>query len=409
VTVEIGVLNRTAVALGADSAMTVTAGEGVRVYSSVNKLFAVSPHHAVGIMIHGSDEIMGIPWESVIKVYRNHLPADVLPRLERYAEHFIEFIERNALISPPEQQGRLFVRVVGREFDKVGTRYRNVVQAQAASLISEAQIETAVNDALAMVLDDAGAPPPHSGEPEISPLLSTYEQQLVELREKEFGSFPLSDANWRRLQIHAVTALMSDDAWNNAGSGLVIAGFGSDDLFPSLVSYRTFGVVGNSLQRIADRSVRVTFDEPANIVTFAQDDEIRALIHGIHPVVEKGYTGALRAALGAVAQQAQGGDASSAVEDTLAETIEKIQGEFRDRYLSALLRSIDALPKNELAALAEGLVTITALKQRVALEGYAASVGGPVDIAVISRGDGFVWVRRKSYFDVDLNPPRWAL
>jgi hypothetical protein len=113
--------------------------------------------------------------------------------------------------------------------------------------------------------------------------------------------------------------------------------------------------------------------------------------------------------LGAVAQQAQGGDASSAVEDTLAETIEKIQGEFRDRYLSALLRSIDALPKNELAALAEGLVTITALKQRVALEGYAASVGGPVDIAVISRGDGFVWVRRKSYFDVDLNPPRWAL
>ena len=26
-------------------------------------------------------------------------------------------------------------------------------------------------------------------------------------------------------------------------------------------------------------------------------------------------------------------------------------------------------------------------------------VGGPVDVAVISKGDGFVWIRRKNYFD----------
>jgi len=31
------------------------------------------------------------------------------------------------------------------------------------------------------------------------------------------------------------------------------------------------------------------------------------------------------------------------------------------------------------------------------------SVGGPVDVAVISKGDGFVWIKRKYYFDSDIN------
>jgi hypothetical protein len=32
------------------------------------------------------------------------------------------------------------------------------------------------------------------------------------------------------------------------------------------------------------------------------------------------------------------------------------------------------------------------------------TVGGPIDVAVISKGDGFVWIKRKHYFERDLNP-----
>lgn len=31
------------------------------------------------------------------------------------------------------------------------------------------------------------------------------------------------------------------------------------------------------------------------------------------------------------------------------------------------------------------------------------NVGGPVDVAVISKGDGFVWIKRKHYFRPELN------
>ncbi len=53
------------------------------------------------------------------------------------------------------------------------------------------------------------------------------------------------------------------------------------------------------------------------------------------------------------------------------------------------------------AAMAEALVNLTALKRRVSRE--AETVGGPIDVAVVSKGDGFIWIKRKHYFDPALN------
>ena len=60
------------------------------------------------------------------------------------------------------------------------------------------------------------------------------------------------------------------------------------------------------------------------------------------------------------------------------------------------------LPKDELAELAEALVNLTSFKRRVTPA--AETVGGPVDVAVISKGDGLVWLKRKHYFPPELNP-----
>jgi hypothetical protein len=32
------------------------------------------------------------------------------------------------------------------------------------------------------------------------------------------------------------------------------------------------------------------------------------------------------------------------------------------------------------------------------------TVAGPIDVAVISKGDGFIWIKRKHYFSPELNP-----
>ena len=76
--------------------------------------------------------------------------------------------------------------------------------------------------------------------------------------------------------------------------------------------------------------------------------------------------------------------------------------EFLERNNSGPVMSVvEVLPKEELADMAEALVNLTSFKRRVTPG--AETVGGPIDVAVISKGDGLVWIKRKHYFDPELN------
>ena len=88
----------------------------------------------------------------------------------------------------------------------------------------------------------------------------------------------------------------------------------------------------------------------------------------------------------------------------------KAKDDFDDDVLTQLIRThsqplrrvVGSLAVDELAELAETLVSIESLKERVTTE--EESVGGPIDVAIISKGDGFIWIKRKHYFDPQLNP-----
>lgn len=79
----------------------------------------------------------------------------------------------------------------------------------------------------------------------------------------------------------------------------------------------------------------------------------------------------------------------------------KLYDRIRKYYVDPVLNIIDALPKDELAEAAGALVNLTSFKRRVSTD--KETVGGPVDVAIISKGDGFVWIRRKHYFKADFN------
>ena len=87
------------------------------------------------------------------------------------------------------------------------------------------------------------------------------------------------------------------------------------------------------------------------------------------------------------------------VKRTSSVTLER----FRDKnFVQPMLAVVEMLPKDELAAMAEALVNLTKSQRRVSLQ--AETVGGAVDVAVISKGDGFVWIKRKFYFEPEMNP-----
>ena len=59
-TAEIVIMNKSAVALAADSAVTVGCERGEKIYNTINKLFMLSKYHPVGIMVYGSAGLIGV-------------------------------------------------------------------------------------------------------------------------------------------------------------------------------------------------------------------------------------------------------------------------------------------------------------------------------------------------------------
>ena len=91
-TAEVVVMNTKWVALAADSAVTI---QGKKVYNSANKLFPLSEHHPVGVMVFGSAQFMNIPWETIVKLYGRQLGNQEFDELEDYADRFIDFLHDN--------------------------------------------------------------------------------------------------------------------------------------------------------------------------------------------------------------------------------------------------------------------------------------------------------------------------
>jgi len=100
-TAEVAILNRSAVALAADSAVTVQLPGAPKIYHT-NKLFTLSKYAPVGIMIYGNAELMAVPWDIAVKMYRRELGHRTFARLGGYAQDFFSFLEKHRSSFPPK-------------------------------------------------------------------------------------------------------------------------------------------------------------------------------------------------------------------------------------------------------------------------------------------------------------------
>jgi hypothetical protein len=121
-TAEVALLNRAAVALAADSAVTITYWEGgqrrERFFKGANKIFNISDQYPVGMMIYDSGALEGMPWEVIAKAYREQRPTSH-NNLVDYAEDFFDFIETEGHLFPREYQEKQLIARVADSFLRV--------------------------------------------------------------------------------------------------------------------------------------------------------------------------------------------------------------------------------------------------------------------------------------------------
>ncbi|MBN1859580.1 hypothetical protein JW848_10335 [Candidatus Bipolaricaulota bacterium] len=106
-TMQVVVMNRQAAALASDSAVTAYGSNGEKVFTDVQKLFSLGTNHPVGVMQYSRADLCGVPWETIIKSFRNHLGRRQLDHLEDYSQSFFRYITESGCIPRSSQSGSL--------------------------------------------------------------------------------------------------------------------------------------------------------------------------------------------------------------------------------------------------------------------------------------------------------------
>lgn len=107
-TSEVLMLNKDAVVMTADSAVTTGRDPHPRYSKAANKIFDLSSHGNVAVTIFAAAEIDHVPWELALKQFRQHDSKNAqLPKLEDYVGALVAYLKGNPSLFPAAVRGDL--------------------------------------------------------------------------------------------------------------------------------------------------------------------------------------------------------------------------------------------------------------------------------------------------------------
>ncbi|MER8778226.1 hypothetical protein [Mesorhizobium sp. M0220] len=409
-TAEICVMNRLAVVLAADSATTVTYwgenGREERYFKGANKIFQLSNSHPVGVMIFDSADLLKVPWEVVIKDFRRYLGDKSFNSVAEYATEFFSYIDGNNTMFPASVQHEAFLEAVRSAI------FTMLVVPSHNSKIPEDQ-KKAVQDAVAAKENELAGVNilPCIDEKNLEEAIISVRDEMIAYVRDLISTFKLPEVDdLEKLITVAVTDVFKQPQDHMSTAGLVFAGFGDRNVFPSMAPYTSFGMLAGHHVHLAGESINIDHELPAWMEPFAQRNMADTFSAGVSRDVYSSTMGAVVEGLASFIDElgkAVGFDPAKIANlgDLIGQARKAISDAVMDRarkeHAIPMRRILGALPVDELAELAETLINLQSLKEKVTKP--SASVGGPVDVAVITRSEGLVWIKRKHYFDPAIN------
>lgn len=418
-TAEIAVLNRAAVALAADSAVTVQSGPGGhKVFNTTRKIFRLSLSEPVGIMFYDNALFMGVPWETVIKLYRSQLANNTFDTLDEYMEDLISFLETRLPLSDDDNLSHIY-SLFNSYFSSIQQRLRSEVrqrleQGQPVNETTVRRLLTQIITAERRAVLQRPVPQAFAGTT-VAALQALYQKQFTTALLENFNGNDLTPAGKAALEDFSFNALYRDFISDQA-TGVVLAGFGDKEIFPSIIDLYVDGLVDRKLKFRIRREAHIQRSQNSGVMAFAQTEMAIRFMEGIDPIYGEYLSTAVPTLLerlsdrivdqhvpGTAAQKTAIKRGVNRAARRMVDAFEQTARDFRlTEFVDPVVEAVDVLPKEDLAEMAEAMIKLTAIKRRVSFE--LETVGGAIDVAVISKGDGFIWIRRKPYYDRDQNP-----
>ena len=271
-TAIVGVLNKHAVAIAADSAVTM--GNTHKVVNCANKIFTLSKCCPVAVMTYNDAAFMGVPWDIIIKEYRKCLRERSFPQLEGYVTDFIDFLHKRHFFCDDATQ-REFLRVILNKFYEICCaeicRNENIKHESLTSALIE--------DKLSQCLAD------NKSAKKCSEFVSYTFDDFIAFADTDIKQCAdgMGISNYKLLAesfFYYLTADFSESVY----TGLVFVGYGEDEIYPSLLCLHVSIGVDGRLKYVFKEITKISeHGTAAVIIPFAQVDVTQTIVRGINP------------------------------------------------------------------------------------------------------------------------------
>lgn len=414
-TAIVGVMNKHAVALAADSAVTISSYNGRKVLNTANKIFNISKYEPVGLMVYSNASFMGTPWDLIVKLYRKNLGDKKFDFISEYVVDFISFIRANTFFCSENLQKDIFRnKIQGYYAEVYSSAKQRCEERTPGAIIPDFEILQEMKGIFNIIIADNSKLPvcEDFDKYDIDSFKKFSEYAIAEI-EKTIKVIP---DGFIDSFVESFFSLIIRQRIMPGFTGLVFVGYGEKEIYPSLIPVNMLMAFDGKLRYYIDKKeeAHITEQNGASICPFAQVDVMMNILTGIATPIKElvyqtfsrildKYNGMIESLLisNGVANRIVDIIKKAPLPAVSNEFVSSIEQYIQEEYIRKLIDTVEYLDIEDLSNMAESLIALTGLKKR--MTSSEENVGGPVDVAVISKIDGFIWMKRKHYFDRDLN------
>ena len=189
---------------------------------------------------------------------------------------------------------------------------------------------------------------------------------------------------------------------------LAFVGYGEQTIYPKHIWVDFQGVVGDKPRHVRD-SISIAPDMSSSLRTHAQDEAIHTFLRAYHPSflnISKNYQEETVDLILEIID----GEFDDIISEVIVEKIAVLKDERKKGigkefqrtseydFVDPFTSTLSGLPSTSLGKMAENLIELQILRQ--SSQAIQDTVGGPVDVAVITLEKGFQWFRHKTLEDL---------
>ena len=410
-TSQIVLMNKLGLAVASDSSLTMTRGDNRRTYASAEKIFPLGPDHKVAILHSGVVEFMDHPFEVLLTEWVKSLQRPY-GTLDEYADSFCSWLAHRQDLFSEESQASFLENLV--------TEYLLDIRSTILEKLKEENISKDDWDT-DEVLE------------KVNVILSNDVDYLDSLSDLDGLNLKWAESRYQTLQpaIQAAIEYVFDDVPRDVVSDmeyeritkrilfkrtfsqdydarLAFVGYGEQTIYPRHIWVDFQGVVGDKPRHVRD-AISISTNLSSSLRTHAQDEAIHTFLRAYHPSffnIAKNYQDETIDLILAIIDDELEVMSSEKVVDKIEilrdARINGISDEFKKAsetsFVDPFTSTLSGLPSTSLGKMAENLIELQILRQ--SSQAIQDTVGGAVDVAVITLEKGFQWFKHKTLDDL---------